>query len=39
MQPADRQKIQQTIALLQEVLGQKSGSGSIPKITVPGFDQ
>jgi hypothetical protein len=39
MQAHDRKKIEQTISLLQEVLGQKSASGGIPKINIPGFDQ
>lgn len=41
MHPQDRKKIEQTITLLQEVLGQKSGGGStsVPKITIPAFDQ
>lgn len=41
MHPQDRKKIEQTISMLQEVLGQKSGggSGAIPKITIPAFDQ
>lgn len=41
MHPQDRQKIEQTISMLQDVLGQKSthGSGAIAKITIPAFDQ
>lgn len=41
MHPQDRKKIEQTINMLQEVLGQKSaqGSGGVPKITIPAFDQ
>ena len=41
MNSSDVRKIEQSIALLQEVLGQKSGgsSGSSSKITIPNFDQ
>lgn len=39
MNPIDRKKIEQTISLLQEVLGQKSGSSTgVSKITIPNFD-
>lgn len=38
MNQADRKKIEQTISLLQEVLGQKSGSTGVSKITIPNFD-
>lgn len=39
MHPNEKQKIQQAISILQEALGQKSGSGGVAKITIPGFDQ
>ena len=39
MQLSDRKKIEQSIALLQEVLGQKSASNAIPTITIPGFNE
>lgn len=38
MNQADRKKIEQTISLLQEVLGQKSASSGVSKITIPNFD-
>lgn len=40
MQAHERKKIEQTITMLQEVLGQKGGPvTSIPKINIPMFDQ
>lgn len=39
MHPNDRSKIQQAISVLQEVLGQKSGSGGVQKIVIPGLDE
>jgi len=40
MHPVDRKKIEQTISMLQEVIGQKGSTGNtIPKIVIPAFDQ
>lgn len=40
MNAAERKKIEQSIALLQEVLGQKGGSGGrVSSVIIPGFDE
>jgi hypothetical protein len=38
MHPDERKKIEQTIAMLQEMLGQKEGA-KLTKIIIPNFDQ
>jgi hypothetical protein len=39
MHPDERKKIEQTIAMLQEMLGQKGEGAKLTKIIIPGFDQ
>ena len=40
MNAADRKKIEQTIALLQEVLGQKGGGGGgLSEVAIPNFNE
>lgn len=38
MNASERQKIEQTISMLQELLGQKPSSGAVGKLKVPGLD-